>query len=136
MRSGMLVVFGAAAVVLAIAIGGTFWMGSPTETVAQTPLEAPETVPTEYHLKTGDTFWGLHLDGVVPCSTLLVKGGGHLVMLSHVDTPDRRCYYQVKDTKVVELGDVTFRLTVTDEDHVHVTREMVGLAVADSPMGE
>lgn len=130
MRSGTLAVFLASAVVLATAIGGAYWMSNPQVEVAETSVKSVEPMPMEYQLKTGDSFWGLHLDGVVPCSTMLVRGGGHLVMISQADNPERKCYFQVKNSKVVELGGITFRVTVTDEDQVHVTRELVELASA------
>jgi hypothetical protein len=92
-----------------------------TPVAVETPLDPTEQL-LEIDLKTGDSFWGLHLDGVIPCSTMLVKGGGHLLMLSHADRPDLRCYYQIKDPKIVELDGRTFRVTITEPDRAHVTR--------------
>jgi len=90
--------------------------------VAVAPPVDPTENLTEIDLQTGDSFWGLHLDGVIPCSSMLVKGGGYLLMLSHADHPDLRCYYQVKDPKVIELEGRAFRVTITESDRAHVTR--------------
>ena len=81
-------------------------------------------------LRTGDTFWGLHLDGVVPCSKMLVKGGGNLVTLSHRNDGDARCIYHVVDEKRIELHGNEFRLRVVAPDQIHVERETVSTAVA------
>ncbi len=78
--------------------------------------------PTEFNLRTGDSFWGLHLDGIVSLSTLLVKGGGHLVIISPVEKPDAKAYYQVRGEKTIQLEGITFLLTVTGDDQAHVGR--------------
>ena len=61
-------------------------------------------------LRTGDSFWGFRLSGVVPCSKLLVKGGGHLVTLSLRNDGDAHCVYHVVDEKPIELQGKRFRL--------------------------
>ena len=93
-----------------------------TVTQAATPVVNE---PDEIDLRTGDSFWGMSLDGVVPCSSMLVKGGGHLVSLSRNSQADRKLYFHVKGTKVIELDGQKFELTVIGEDTVHVDRTMV-----------
>ncbi len=84
---------------------------------------APDLEPSDLHLRTGDHFWGLHLDGVIPCARLLVRGGGHLVILSPRDEPEAKCYFHVRSQKTVELQGRKFSLVVTGEDRIHVIRE-------------
>lgn len=82
-----------------------------------------ELEPTDLHVRTGDRFWGLHLDGVIPCARMLVRGGGHLVILSPRDEPEAKCYFHVRGTKSVVFHGRKFSLAVTDEDRIHVIRE-------------
>ena len=83
-------------------------------------------------LRTGDTFWGLHLSGVIPCSKLLVKGGGNLVTLSLRNDGNARCVYHVMDEKRIELQGKTFCLRVIGPDQIHVERQPISNAVAIS----
>jgi hypothetical protein len=83
-------------------------------------------------LRTGDTFWGFRLSGVVPCSKMLVKGGGNLVTLSLQNDGDARCVYHVMDEKRIELQGKDFRLRVVGPDEIHVERQSISSAVATS----
>jgi hypothetical protein len=83
-------------------------------------------------LRTGDTFWGFHLDGVLPCSSMLVKGGGNLVTLSEQHNSDARCIYQVVREKRVTLHGHEFLLRVVAADHIHVERIPEATAVVAS----
>lgn len=105
------------------------------ERIQETPTEAVEAVaveePHELEARTGDRFWGLHLEGVIPCSSMLVRGGGHLVILTRDDRPMDKCSYHVKGKKVVTLDDRRFTLTVTGDDLIHVAKALPeGEAVA------
>lgn len=109
---------------------GTFtvterWVLHRQHTVQAQPVAVvdPTADLTEIDVRTGDAFWGLHLDGVIPCASMLVKGGGHLVIISPQGNHEARCYFHIKDAKVVELGAVRFRLQVVAPDQVHVIRE-------------
>ena len=84
---------------------------------------APEPEPSDLHVRTGERFWGLHLDGVIPCARMLVRGGGHLVILSHRDEPEAKCYFHVRSQKTVDLRGRKFSLVVTGEDRIRVIRE-------------
>jgi len=91
----------------------------------------PEAMPvipvveaSEMELRTGDNFWGLHLDGVVALSSMLVKGGGHLVIISPLDQPDAKAYYHVRREKTIELAGTTFSLSVQGEDKAFVSRNL------------
>ena len=81
-------------------------------------------------LRTGDTFWGLHLDGVVPCSSMLVKGGGNIVTLSVQHGFEAHCIYQVVHEKLIKLHGNEFRLRVVAADQIHVERGPAPKAVA------
>lgn len=109
---------------------GTFtvterWVLHRQHAVQAQPVVAvdPTADLAEVDVRTGDAFWGLHLDGVIPCASMLVKGGGHLVIISPQGNHEARCYFHIKDTKVVELGAVRFRLQVVAPDRIHVIRE-------------
>ncbi|MBX7168227.1 MAG: hypothetical protein K1X74_17960 [Pirellulales bacterium] len=106
------------------ALAGYQWRGSrPEVAVAPAPVVAtvdPTSTMTEIDARTGDSFWGLHVDGVIPCSTMLVKGGGHLVILAPIDNPQGKCHFHVKDEKRVVLGGRAFLLRVTGDDQIHV----------------
>ena len=54
-------------------------------------------------LRTGDDFWGFHLGAVIPCSSVVVKGGGHLVTFSPQGRGDLHSVFQVVGEKHVEL---------------------------------
>ncbi len=86
---------------------------------------APEPEPSDLHVRTGDHFWGLHLDGVIPCARMLVRGGGHLVILSPSDEPEAKCYFHVRGRKAVELRGSRFLLSVAGDDRIRVIREPV-----------
>ena len=92
----------------------------PTEAPTPVTLEEPE--PSDMHVRTGDQFWGINLDGVIPCSKMLVRGGGHLVILSPGDRPDAKCYFHVRSPKKVDLQGTRFTLAVAGQDKIHVTR--------------
>jgi hypothetical protein len=83
-------------------------------------------------LRTGDTFWGFRLSGVIPCSKMLVKGGGNLVTLSLRNDGDARCVYHVVDEKRIKLHEEDFRLRVVGPDEVHVERQPKSSTVATS----
>lgn len=72
--------------------------------------------------RTGDAFWGLHVEGVIPCSSMLVRGGGHLVILTRNERPLDKCSYHVKGKKKVFLDDRKFVLSVVGDDMIHVER--------------
>ena len=86
---------------------------------------APEPEPSDLHVRTGERFWGLHLDGVIPCARMLVRGGGHLVILSPTDEPEAKCYFHVRGRKAVELRGRRFSLSVAGDDRIRVIREPV-----------
>lgn len=111
----------------ALMVGAQFWRSShPSELPVTQAVDPVSLGPATMDLRTGDTFWGLSLDGVIPCSNLLVKGGGHLVSLSRNSQTDRKLYFHVRnDNKLIELDSLKFRLTVTGEDTVHVDRNFV-----------
>ena len=124
-------------VVLAIClVSGTWWASQPASrptaeaTENQAAPVAPAVEADVMDPRTGDTFWGLHLDGVVPCSNMIVKGGGNIVTLSMQHHHDARCIYQVIHEKRITLHGKKFRLRVLDADQIHVEREPVPNAVA------
>jgi hypothetical protein len=126
-------------VVLAIClVSGTWYVSHP---VLQPTAEVTESAATPvaaaveadvFDLRTGDTFWGIHFDGVVPCSSMLVKGGGHLVTLSVQNNHEARCIYQVVKEKQITLHGSEFRLRVIAPDQIHVERVPPSAAVAAS----
>jgi hypothetical protein len=126
-------------VVLAVCLVGGTWCAShptlyPTEALREnkgSPV-APTLEADVMDLRTGDTFWGLHLDGVVPCSSMLVKGGGNIVTLSEQHDRDARCMYQVVHEKRITLHGKEFLLSVVAADQIHVQREPTSKAVASS----
>jgi len=71
-----------------------------------------------YTVRTGQTFSDLHLQGVIPCSPMLVKGGGHLILLTRRERPNFSCSYHVKSTKQISLGGKTFEIAVVDDDTI------------------
>ena len=84
-------------------------------------------------LRTGDRFWGFHLDGVVPCSSMLVKKGGHLVTLSLPHDRTARCFYHVVGERPIDLEGQLFRLRVVGPDEIHVEREAASRSASVSP---
>jgi hypothetical protein len=122
--------------VLAIClVGGTWYVSRPVlhpsgaaadQEAARVVLAAEDDV---MDLRTGDVFWGIHLDGVVPCSNLLVKGGGHLVTLSVPPDRDGHCIYHVAREKPITLHGRTFRLRVVAADQIHVERKPASTTV-------
>lgn len=120
----------------ALMVGAQVWRTSqPSESLVNLALEPVVYEPDTLDLRTGDTFWGLSLDGVIPCSSLLVKGGGHLVSLSRNSQTDRKLYFHIRDDKLIELDDLKFRLIVTGEDTVHVDRNYGGELAANVELG-
>jgi hypothetical protein len=124
-------------VVLAICLVGGMWCTShpvlhpaPEVTENESSPASPTAEADVLDLRTGDTFWGLHLDSVVPCSTMLVKGGGHLVTLSIRHDHDARCIYHVVHEKRITLHGDQFRLRAVAADQIHVEREPVSQSVA------
>jgi len=115
--------------------GAKFWR--PTESPPKAEFVPVVVEPDEMDLNTGDTFWGMSLDGVIPCSSMIVKGGGHLVSLSRNTQTDRKLYFHVRGTKEIELDGRTFRMTVTGDDTVHVDRRPTGelAASVEQPAG-
>ncbi len=81
-------------------------------------------------LRTGDTFWGLHLDSVVPCSSLLVRGGGDLVTFSVMNNHNARCGYHVVKEKQIILHGNEFSVRVVGADQIHVERIAVSKDIA------
>jgi hypothetical protein len=123
-------------VVLAICLVSATWCAShpvwhsTAEAIEnQAPPAAPTVQADVMDLRTGDTFWGLHLDGVVPCSSMLVKGGGNLVTLSVQHDHDAHCIYHVVHEKRITLHGNEFRLSVVAADQIHVEREPASKAV-------
>lgn len=95
-------------------------------TAAATPTAVdPTLAQTDLRLRTGDSFWGMHLGGVIPCASMLVKGGGHLVMLSPQENHEARCFFHIKENKQLTFGGHTFHLEVIGPDQVHVVRDAV-----------
>ncbi len=123
-------------VVLAIClVSGTWFASRPVgpaaaEVTRSQVAPAPTIEADILDLRTGDTFWGFHLSGVVPCAKILVKGGGNLVTLSLRNDGDARCIYHVLGEKRIELQGKVFRLSVVAPDQIHVEREPVSKAVA------
>lgn len=127
-------------VVALVLVSGTFLTAqrlTATSTAAASsvtvePAAAPVADPTatvdELSLHTGDRFWGLYVGGVIPCSTMLVKGGGYLVMLAPNHDQKASCFFHVKDTKQIEFHGRRFRLEVVGQDHVRVVREATQVA--------
>jgi hypothetical protein len=126
-------------IVLAICLVGGTWYAChptlPTGTEAA-PSRALAAVPTAeadvMDRRTGDFFWGLHLDAVVPCSSMVVKGGGNLVTLSVQSDPAAHCVYHVVHEKRIELHGKAFRLRVIAADQIHVEREPASNSVAQN----
>jgi hypothetical protein len=113
-------------------VGGTWWASHPAIR-HKAPLFIPPTPKIEADamvIRTGDRFWGLHLDGVLPCSTILVKGGGNLVTLSAPDDHGAHCIYQVVKEKQIVLRGQKFRLRVIAPDQCQVERDALSTAVA------
>jgi hypothetical protein len=126
-------------IVLAICLVSGTWcvshLGLHPTTEAAANQVAPVACITEddvMDLRTGDTFWGFRLSGVIPCSKMLVKGGGNLVTLSLQNDGDARCVYHVVDEKRIELQGKEFRLRVVGPDEVHVERQPISSTVATS----
>jgi len=82
----------------------------------------PTKEPDELTLGTGDTFWGLHFDGMLPCSRMLVRGGGYIVNFSDIDNPTYRAHFHVDGKKTVSVYGQEFTVEVTGEDEIHVVR--------------
>lgn len=127
-------------VLLAIClVGGTLWASHPglppAEEASQVQASSiPEKVEGDVlDLRTGDTFWGVHVDGVVPCSSMIIKGGGNLVTLSLRREPGAHCVFHVIKEKRIDLNGNSFRLRVTEADHIHVERMPASQDVAISP---
>ena len=124
-------------VVVAIClVGGTWFASHPlsdrTTSGAVAGLIEPTTLGDALDVRTGDRFWGLQLCGVVPCSTLTVKGGGHLVTLSPQTDDNQRCFFHVMGEKQIELFGKKFQLSVNGPDQIHVERVPVSVAPAGS----
>jgi hypothetical protein len=126
-------------IVLAICLVSGTWCASHLDLHPTTEATANQVVPvasiTEddvMDLRTGDTFWGFRLSGVIPCSKMLVKGGGDLVTLSLRNDGDARCVYHVVDEKRIELQGKEFRLRVVGPDEIHVERQPLSSTVATS----
>jgi hypothetical protein len=124
-------------IVLAICVVGGMWctshLGLPSAAAVPAPdatLAASTAEPDVLDLRTGDTFWGLHLDGVVPCSSMAVRGGGHLVTFSVKDDHNVRCVYQVGHEKQIKLLGEDFRIRVIAPDEIHVERGSLSKNVA------
>ncbi len=104
---------------------------APTVAVenAAAPVDAdPTETRDELSLHTGDRFWGLYVGGVIPCSTMLVKGGGYLVMLAPNHDQKASCFFHVKEAKQIEFHGRRFRLEVVGQDQVRVVREAAQVA--------
>ncbi len=88
----------------------------------------------ELTLHTGDTFWGLHFDGMLPCSKMLVRGGGHIVNFSLLEDPYRHSHFHVRGTRSVNVYDRPFTVEVLGDDEIRVSRvpaESVAAAIGD-----
>lgn len=88
----------------------------------------------ELVLHTGDTFWGLHFDGMLPCSKMLVRGGGHIVNFSSLDDPYRHSHFHVRGARAVTVYDRPFTVEVLGEDEIRVSRtpaDSVAAAIGD-----
>lgn len=117
MKALLHVVLGAALGVAAVLLAGQVVTKSvpivPVETVVE---------PDVMTVRTGDHFWGFRLDGVLECSSLLIKKGGYMVILSEAARPEAKLYYHVVDEKPIELAGKNFRLIVLGEDQARVER--------------
>jgi hypothetical protein len=120
-------------------VGGTLWASHPGPPPAAEPSQdqaPPVTAKFEadvLDLRTGDTFWGLHVDGVIPCSSMIIKGGGHLVTLSVRRDPAAHCVFHVVKEKRIDLNGNSFRLRVAAADQIHVERATPSQEIATNP---
>ncbi len=76
----------------------------------------------ELVVRPGDAFWGLQLDGILPCSKMLVRGGGHIVNFSLLDDAFRRSHFHVRKEKAVSVYDRKFTITIVSDDEIRVRR--------------
>ena len=104
-------------------LAAAYYLDRSARSEPKVAVVAPDLEPSDLHVRTGDHFWGLHLDGVIPCARMLVRGGGHLVILSSSDRPDAKCYFHVRGKKAVVFHGRKFSLAVTGEDRIRVIRE-------------
>ena len=116
-------------IVLAICLVSGTWWASHVALTSKAEIQQPPVRPViasieadALELRTGDNFWGLHLDGVVPCSSMLVKGGGHMVTLSVRSDHEMHCFYHVVKESRIELNGNKFRLRVIANDQIRVER--------------
>ncbi len=120
-------------------VGGTWCTSHLSSPFAATLPDQDRTLaaslpePDSLDLRTGDNFWGLHLDGVIPCSSLAVKGGGSIVTFSVENDHNVRCVYQVGHEKQINLRGEVFRVRVIAPDAIHVERGPLSKAVAVNP---
>lgn len=128
MIAAVAVIFGAKA-----STEGIRSFGSTKAGAAPPALQQPAPEPDEVVARTGDGFWGLHVEGVIPCSSMLVRGGGHLVILTRDDRPIEKCSYHVKGKKTVSLDARRFVLSVVGDDQIRAERVTNEPSVADAP---
>ena len=102
-------------------VAGVWFAANSAQPAKETTATAVEADAID--LRTGDVFWGLRLCGVVPCSPMLVRGGGHLVTLSFQNDGNAPCLYHVLGEKRITLGGREFRARVIAPDQIHVERE-------------
>lgn len=102
----------------------------PVAAVSEEPKEAEEFAVIEdgtenldeLTLRTGDTFWGLHFDGMLPCSKMLVRGGGYIVNFSSLEDPYRHSHFHVRDARTISVYDHPFTVEVLNDDEIRVSR--------------
>lgn len=114
----------------------------PTPEPVTTVIEAPEVVHEfavvedvsegldEITLRTGDTFWGLHFDGMLPCSKMIVRGGGHIVNFSLLDDPLRHSHFHVRGAREILVYDRPITVEVLGDDEIRVSRTPTGSVAA------
>jgi len=103
------------------------------ETV-ETIVEVPESIQNvaiiedatehldELTISAGETFWGLHFDGILPCSKMLVRGGGHIVNFSQIDGSVGRTHFHVRKQKAVSVYGRKFTIEIVSDDEILVRR--------------
>jgi len=114
-------------VALALFLVGGTWLAARGEIpsgkdITESAATVPHAADNSIDVQTGEKFWGLQLCGVVPCSTLVVKGGGHLVTIAFDGESDARCFYHVIGEKRIDVNGRAFRLRVEGPETVHVER--------------
>lgn len=127
MKRPILLLFAGLMCGLLVATGALFASGAgerlsaPGETLAAVgPIKnaAPQEADGSFVVQTGQSFGGLHLQGVIPCSSMVVKGGGHLVIVTRHERPLESCSFHIKDTKRIEIDGHAYQVSVVKDDTI------------------